>query len=62
MPEIVEDGITGFIVSSEEEAVIALGRIGQLDRAHVRARFEERFTAERMAVDYLTLYRRLLAT
>ncbi|TXM71597.1 glycosyltransferase family 4 protein [Methylobacterium sp. WL69] len=61
VPEIVEDGVTGFIVSSEAEAVDALGRIGRLDRAHIRRRFEARFTAERMAADYLALYRRLLA-
>ena len=60
VPEIVEDGVTGFVVSSEEEAVGALARIGTLDRAGVRRRFEERFTAERMARDYLALYRRLL--
>ncbi|MGU3388922.1 Glycosyltransferase involved in cell wall bisynthesis [Methylobacterium sp. UNC300MFChir4.1] len=61
VPEIVEDGVTGFIVSTEAEAVAALARIGQLDRATVRRRFEERFTAERMARDYLALYQRLLA-
>ena len=61
VPEIVEDGVTGFIVSSEAEAVAALGRVGRLDRARIRGRFEERFTAERMARDYVALYRRLLA-
>jgi len=61
VPEIVEDGVTGFVVSSEDEAAAALARIGQLDRAMIRARFEERFTAERMARDYLALYRRLLS-
>ncbi len=61
VPEIVEDGVTGFIVSNEAEAVHALGRIGQLDRARIRRRFEERFTSERMARDYLALYQRLLA-
>ncbi|WP_426220472.1 glycosyltransferase family 4 protein [Methylobacterium sp. NFXW15] len=61
VPEIVEDGVTGFIVSSEAEAVDALGRIGHLDRTRIRRRFEERFTSERMARDYLALYQRLLA-
>ncbi len=61
VPEIVEDGVTGFIVSSEEEAVAALARVAGLDRALVRRRFEARFTAERMARDYLAVYRRLLA-
>ncbi len=53
--------MTGFVVASEAEAVAALARIGEIDRAGVRRRFEERFTAERMARDYLALYRRLLA-
>jgi glycosyltransferase involved in cell wall biosynthesis len=61
VPEIVEEGVTGFVVASEAEAVAALGRIGTLDRAAIRARFEERFTAQRMARDYLAIYRRLLA-
>ena len=61
VPEIVEDGVTGFVVASEAEAVEALARLGSLDRAGIRRRFEERFTAERMARDYLALYRRLLA-
>ncbi len=61
VPEIVEDGVTGFVVASEAEAVDALARIDRLDRSQVRRRFEERFTAERMARDYLALYRRVLA-
>ncbi|MDP4023005.1 glycosyltransferase family 4 protein [Methylobacterium sp. NEAU 140] len=61
VPEIVEDGVTGFIVSSEAEAVGALAGLDRLDRAGIRRRFEARFTAERMARDYLALYRRLLA-
>ena len=61
VPEIVEEGVTGFVVSTEAEAVAALARVDQLDRAAVRRRFEDRFTAERMARDYLALYRRLLA-
>ncbi|WP_091864458.1 glycosyltransferase family 4 protein [Methylobacterium brachiatum] len=60
VPEIVEDGVTGFIVESEAQATAALRRIGTLDRAIVRKNFEARFTAERMARDYLALYRRLL--
>ncbi|MCJ2059045.1 glycosyltransferase family 4 protein [Methylobacterium sp. J-048] len=61
VPEIVEDGVTGFIVESEAQATAALRRIGTLDRAIIRKNFEARFTAERMARDYLALYRRLLA-
>ncbi len=60
VPEVVETGISGFVVESEAQAVEALSRIDALDRARVRARFEARFTAERMARDYLEIYRRLL--
>jgi len=56
--EVVEHGITGFIVDSEDEAVAAVGMIGDLDRRKIRARFMERFSAERMARDYVELYRK----
>ena len=59
VPEVIEDGLTGFIVDSEDAAVAALGRLGTLDRAAIRARFEARWSAERMADDYLAIYRRL---
>jgi glycosyltransferase involved in cell wall biosynthesis len=59
--EVVEDGVTGFIVSNESEAVEAIGRLGSLSRVRVRAEFERRFTARRMAKDYLGVYRRLLS-
>lgn len=59
--EVVEPGVTGFIVKTEDDAVEALGRIDTLDRARVRKRFEERFTATRMAEDYVTLYRQRIA-
>lgn len=61
VPEVVEPGVTGFVVETEEAAVDALRRIHRLDRARVRERFEARFTAERMARDYLRIYTRLLA-
>jgi glycosyltransferase involved in cell wall biosynthesis len=61
VPEIVEHGVTGFIVSSIEEAVAAVHEAPRLDRAQVRRRFEERFSAARMARDYLAVYRRLAA-
>ncbi|MEE4350125.1 MAG: glycosyltransferase family 4 protein [Pacificimonas sp.] len=61
VPEIVEDGVTGFIVETEAEAAEALGRIDTLDRTLIRRRFEERFSARRMAEDYIALYRRLAA-
>ncbi|KQT87431.1 glycosyltransferase family 4 protein [Aurantimonas sp. Leaf443] len=61
VPEIVEDGVTGFVVEDEAGAIEALGRIDTLDRAAIRRRFEARFTAERMATDYLALYETLAA-
>jgi glycosyltransferase involved in cell wall biosynthesis len=59
VPEILEDGTSGFIVDTVEEAVTAVPRVASLDRARVRAAFESRFTVERMARDYLTIYRAL---
>jgi glycosyltransferase involved in cell wall biosynthesis len=59
VPEIIEHGVTGFIVEDEAQAVAAVGRVGRLPRGMVRRRFEIRFSAERMAEDYLGLYRRL---
>ena len=60
VPEIIENGVTGFIVDSVKAAASALGRIGSIDRAVVRRRFEQRFSAERMARDYLRVYQHLL--
>lgn len=60
VPEIIEDGVTGFIVETEAEALKAISRIGQLDRGLIRQRFEQRFTARRMAEDYCGLYRKLI--
>ncbi len=59
VPEIVEDGVTGFIVEDVESAIAAVSRLHTLDRGRVRRRFEERFTARRMARDYLDVYRTL---
>jgi glycosyltransferase involved in cell wall biosynthesis len=59
VPEVLEDGVTGYIVHTEQEAIEAVGRIGSLDRARIRAEFERRFTAQRMAQNYLHLYARL---
>ncbi|HLT25408.1 MAG TPA: glycosyltransferase family 4 protein [Zeimonas sp.] len=59
VPEVVDEGVTGFIVQSRDEAVAAVRRAGSLDRARCREVFEERFTAQRMARDYLRLYERL---
>jgi glycosyltransferase involved in cell wall biosynthesis len=60
--EVIEGGITGKVVNSEVEAIAALPEILSYDRRAVRRRFEERFTAARMAKDYVGSYRRLLKT
>ena len=59
VPEIIEDGLTGFIVEDEMASIGAVERLDRIDRRAVRRRFEERFTARRMAEDYLAVYRRL---
>jgi glycosyltransferase involved in cell wall biosynthesis len=56
VPEVIDECVTGFIVDGEEEAVHAIKRLGQLDRRQVRARFEQRFTADRMAQEYVRHY------
>ena len=61
IPEVIEDGVTGKVVDSEEEAVAALPGILSYDRRAVRQRFEERFSATRMAKDYVRTYRQLLS-
>lgn len=61
VPEVVEDGVTGRIVGSVEEAIAAVPQVMAMDRRKVRRRFEERFTAERMARDYVALYARQAA-
>lgn len=60
VPEVIDHGITGFIVESIPEAVQAVGRIGELPRPAIRRVFEEKFTAGRMAEDYLRLYKQVL--
>jgi len=59
VPEIIEHGRTGFVVPDEAGAVTALGQLDRLSPAVIRARFEQRFTARRMAEDYVSLYRSL---
>ena len=58
-PEVIDDGVTGFIVGDEAAAAAAVGRLHQLSRARVRATFEERFTSRRMAADYVDIYQKL---
>ena len=60
VPEIVDNGVTGQIVNTEEEAIRQLPRVLALDRRAVRRRFEQRFSATRMAKDYLQVYRSLM--
>ncbi|NII09860.1 glycosyltransferase family 4 protein [Oleiagrimonas sp. C23AA] len=60
--EVVEDGISGFVVRSEEEAAAAVRKVRELDRRRVREAFERRFSATAMARGYLAIYRRLAAT
>jgi glycosyltransferase involved in cell wall biosynthesis len=62
VPEVVDDGITGFIVKGEAEAVEAIGRLCELDRRRVRTQFEQRFTAQRMAQEYVCHYQALVRT
>jgi glycosyltransferase involved in cell wall biosynthesis len=59
VPEVIEHGVTGYIVDSEEEAVAAVRNIERIDRPTVRAVFERRFAARTMARSYLDLYARL---
>jgi glycosyltransferase involved in cell wall biosynthesis len=59
VPEVVDHAVSGWIVDSIEAAVDAVGRVPLLDRHTVRARFEQRFSVERMARDYLKLYQQI---
>jgi glycosyltransferase involved in cell wall biosynthesis len=60
MAELIEDGVTGFLVDDPEEAVAAVERVDRIDRRVVR-KAAERFGVQRMAASYLALYRRILA-
>jgi len=61
VPEVIDHGGTGYIVEDEHGAIAAIGRLAELDRRVVRARFEERFSAKRMAGDYVRSYEMLAA-
>jgi glycosyltransferase involved in cell wall biosynthesis len=61
LPEVVQHGVTGFIVDSTDEMAQAIGRIDTIDRARCRRVAEERFDARRMAAEYLDLYTRIAA-
>jgi glycosyltransferase involved in cell wall biosynthesis len=62
VPEVVADGETGFIVSSVQEMAAAVDRVGDLDPRAMRARVEERFSAEAMVAGYERIYQRVLAS
>ena len=60
VPEVIDEGLTGFIVEDETSAVAAVASLPGLDRGRIRRQFETRFTARRMALDYLAAYRSLI--
>lgn len=60
VPEVMKEGVSGFVVDSPEQAVAAVSRLEEVERAGCRAYFEQRFSADRMAEGYVGLYRRLL--
>ena len=59
VPEVIDHGVTGYIVHDENAAVGAVSRLDRLNASAIRDRFETRFTARRMAEDYVALYRRM---
>ena len=61
VPEVVEDGVSGYLVSDQAGAVEAVKQIGKIDRKKVRKHFETNFTADRMALDYLKIYERMVS-
>ena len=62
MPEVVDHGISGILVETLEDAVTTMPDLLSLDRRRVRASFEERFSASRMARDYVSAYRQLVGS
>ena len=61
VPEVIEHGVTGFIIENLDEAERAIRQLDRLSRKHCRRMFEERFSAIRMAANYLAVYKRLIA-
>jgi glycosyltransferase involved in cell wall biosynthesis len=62
VPEVIDEGVTGFIVGTIDEAIDATRRIHLLERSRCRSAFEHRFGVTRMAADYVQLYQQLTAT
>jgi len=60
IPEVIDEGVTGFVVDNEPDAIAAAGKLAGLSRPGIRKVFERRFTARRMANDYLAVYRELI--
>jgi glycosyltransferase involved in cell wall biosynthesis len=60
VPEVIDHGVTGFVVDSVEEAVAMVPRLDEIDRRRCRETFERRFTATRMTRAYADIYQRLL--
>ena len=60
IPEIIEDGVTGFVCEGLDEMTAAIQRIPEIDRRRCRRIFEQRFSVERMAQDYLRVYEQAL--
>lgn len=60
VPEVLDDGVTGFIVEDEIGAVAAVNRLHKMPRTGVRQRFEERFTSHRMAQQYVDAYQSVI--
>jgi glycosyltransferase involved in cell wall biosynthesis len=60
IPEVIDDGVTGFVSENLSEMAASVERLASIDRRNCRAAFEERFTADRMARDYVALYERII--
>lgn len=60
MPEIIQNSVNGYLVSTVEEAVLAVGRLGEIDRAGCRKIIEENFSVERMVSDYIKVYEEII--
>ena len=60
VPEVIDEGRTGFVVKGLEDAIEAVGRVPELSRKRCREVFEQRFTATRMAHDYVQVYGQLI--
>ena len=60
VPDLIRDGVTGFLVADDEQAVRAVARLGEFDRRTCRAEAETRFDAQRMVDDYLALFERVV--